>query len=57
MPKTRIEFWQEKMDRNAKRDRLNVKMLKDLGWKSFEIWECEVKNDKALKKMLKFLTN
>ena len=57
LPKTRTDFWQEKIDRNASRDRLNVKKLKVLGWKSFEIWECEVKNDKALKKMLKFLSN
>lgn len=57
LPKTRTDFWREKMERNAKRDRLNVKKLKKLGWQSFEIWECEVKNDKVLKKLLKFLAD
>ena len=57
LPKTRTDFWKEKMDRNAKRDRLNVKKLKKLGWKSFEIWECQVKSGKSFKKLLKFLAD
>lgn len=42
LPKTRTDFWKAKISRNAERDRANIKKLKSLGWKAFEIWECEL---------------
>lgn len=41
-PKTNIEFWNEKFERNVKRDRKVARELAALGWRVFIIWECEV---------------
>ena len=45
-PKTREEFWQNKFKVNLKRDREIQEKIKNIGWKSVVIWECEVKNNK-----------
>jgi len=55
LPKTRTDFWKAKISRNAERDRANIKKLKSLGWKAFEIWECELKNERSLKILVNFL--
>jgi len=44
IPKTRSEWWLEKISKNKSRDVVSSKLLKDLGWNIFEIWECELKN-------------
>ncbi|WP_159813716.1 very short patch repair endonuclease [Pseudomonas sp. 18058] len=43
MPKTRFEFWNEKLLRNVARDTENVKALELLGWRVLIIWECQLK--------------
>ena len=43
MPKTRVEFWQEKFKRNVQNDSLHSKDLANTGWRVFTVWECEVK--------------
>src|SRR5882724_11428699 len=42
-PKTNREFWNNKRDRNKARDKRNVKMLANQGWKVLTIWEHEIK--------------
>lgn len=42
-PKSRPEFWKEKITANQERDRRSVGKLKDLGWKVETIWECELR--------------
>lgn len=46
LPDTNREFWQAKLLRNRKRDSENYKLLTNLGWKIFIIWECDLKKDK-----------
>jgi len=41
-PKTNTEFWKEKISTNKVRDLRNEKLLKDLGWKIINVWECEL---------------
>lgn len=41
MPKTRVEFWADKFDRNVERDREKEQALVDAGWRVLTIWECE----------------
>ena len=41
-PKTRKEFWENKFNKNIKRDKNNLKELKNLNWKVLVIWECEL---------------
>lgn len=46
-PKTRPEFWREKIQGNVKRDRNAVSDLNKLGWRVFVVWECEITSSKA----------
>jgi len=43
IPETRREFWQRKIEGNAKRDQTNYRKLICLGWKYLVIWQCEIK--------------
>jgi len=51
-PKTRKEFWESKFKANIQRDKEIQKKIKNIGWQSVVIWECEVKNKSFLTKML-----
>ena len=56
VPKTRTDWWLEKITGNKTRDTENIKRLKKEGWKIIVIWECELKKntkEKTLKKLLK----
>ena len=44
LPKSNVEFWKEKIERNIERDRESMQALLDLGWKVIRIWECELRN-------------
>ncbi|MGN0034468.1 MAG: very short patch repair endonuclease [Coriobacteriales bacterium] len=46
MPKTNVEFWKAKFERNIERDRRTVEELEQAGWKVVVIWECELKKDR-----------
>lgn len=43
-PKTRIDFWMDKFEKNVERDKRVEEKLKAMGWSVFVIWECELKN-------------
>ncbi|CDC56690.1 dNA mismatch endonuclease Vsr [Phocaeicola coprophilus CAG:333] len=43
MPKTRIDFWQAKIERNKERDSENQRKLASMGWHCITIWECQLK--------------
>lgn len=45
MPKSNVEFWQNKFDRNIDRDKRKKEELEGLGWTVLVIWECEIKKD------------
>lgn len=44
LPKSNVEFWKEKIERNIERDRESMQALFDLGWKIIRVWECELRN-------------
>ena len=48
-PKTNRIYWSEKIKRNIQRDRVHVKELKKMGWRSLTIWECQIRNIENLK--------
>ncbi|WP_454793361.1 very short patch repair endonuclease [Mycolicibacterium lutetiense] len=41
MPTTNADFWRNKLETNASRDRLQTKLLIDAGWLVIRIWEHE----------------
>lgn len=43
VPKTNVEFWEEKVRRNKERDGVVQFRLETLGWSVITIWECELK--------------
>lgn len=45
MPKTNVEFWQDKIAANVKRDKSNQNDLVKMGWQVLVVWECEIKRD------------
>ena len=56
IPKTRTEWWIEKITGTQKRDREAENQLNELGWKVIIVWECELKKDTlnlTLNKLLK----
>lgn len=44
-PKSNVEFWHEKMERNVANDRTRHQQLRDMGWNVIVLWECELKRD------------
>jgi len=53
LPKSRIEFWTEKLEGNKTRDFAKQKELHALGWKHLVIWECQLANKNLLKSKIK----
>lgn len=43
MPKSNTDYWKNKIERNIVRDRKNIELLKQQGWKVIVIWECQLK--------------
>ena len=41
-PKSRIEFWLPKFQKNVTRDRLVTRKLRKAGWRVVRIWECDL---------------
>ena len=46
-PKTRAEFWENKIRGNVERDRKNNILLKEQGWFVIRVWEHEIKESLA----------
>ena len=42
LPKSRLEFWSDKLEKNRARDLRNVERLEQAGWRVLTIWECEL---------------
>jgi len=53
IPKTRTEWWKEKLYGNKERDERNIQELEEEGWNVIVVWGCELKSDKeeTLKKL------
>ena len=43
IPSSRADFWKEKLNANAARDKEVVKGLKKLGWRVLIVWECHIR--------------
>lgn len=48
LPKSRLEFWQPKLEGNAERDRGNLAALEAAGWRVVVVWECQSRNYELL---------
>ena len=50
MPKSKLNFWLPKLRKNVERDKKVQKELRDLGWQSLVIWECQLKECEMVRK-------
>jgi DNA mismatch endonuclease (patch repair protein) len=48
LPKSKLEFWQPKLEKNRRRDRKNVRLLRADGWDVLVLWECELQREELL---------
>lgn len=55
LPKTRTEWWAEKLTRNKVRDEAARDMLMAAGWRVVVIWECEVSDQNRLNILIELL--
>ena len=58
-PKSKQEYWIPKFVRNVENDKRHYQELKELGWRSIVIWECEINNhfDETMDKLTKEIKN
>ena len=52
LPKSNLEYWKPKLERNQQRDASNIKLLEADGWNVLVIWECETRDDLRLSERL-----
>lgn len=60
IPKTRTEWWVNKINRNIENDVKAIAALKKEGWKVITLWECELKKTNfaaSLSKLIRRIMN
>ncbi len=57
IPKTRTEFWTNKLNSNKKKDENNLRELSNMGWSVITLWECELEKnfDDSMDQVFRFL--
>ncbi len=46
------DFWREKFEGNQRRDEEAERRLRELGWEVLTVWECESRDERALRERL-----
>lgn len=57
LPKSNVEFWKEKIERNKSRDARNEAELRTLGWRVLRVWECDIRKVAGREEYLQGLYN
>ena len=52
MPRSRLDYWAPKLARNVERDAETLDALRAAGWEPMVIWECETRDQDALRDRL-----
>ena len=52
LPKSRVDFWREKLEGNRRRDEENEARLQAMEWSALIIWECHIKDMAYLKTII-----
>ncbi|GAM12155.1 MULTISPECIES: very short patch repair endonuclease [Mesobacillus] len=57
MPKSNIDFWKKKLERNQERDKEHTQFYLQKGWHILRIWEHEIRQDfdKTIEKIATFI--
>lgn len=51
MPKSRLDYWQPKLERNKERDAENTAKLQKQGWHVIIVWECELRKKYRMERL------
>lgn len=51
-PRSNLDYWKPKLERNLNRDITAANELKDAGWQVLIVWECETRDAEDLAKRL-----
>ncbi len=54
IPKSHVDFWTDKLEKNRLRDMKNQSCLQEMGWGVLVNWECESKDKEALLLKIKY---
>ena len=46
IPKTRTEWWKDKLTKTKERDQMNQERIEKMGWRYLVVWECEIRENK-----------
>lgn len=52
MPSSNRAFWKTKLRGNARRDKRIGRELRSMGWRVFEVWECNARVESRLRKLV-----
>ena len=57
-PKTHLDYWLPKFQRNIENDAKNYEELKQIGWKPIIVWGCEINKDfeNTMQKLVETIT-
>jgi DNA mismatch endonuclease (patch repair protein) len=53
VPKTRTDWWLNKINNNRNNDLKAMKALKKVGWKVLDVWECDLKKERPEETLLR----
>ena len=56
IPKSNKDYWIPKLERNIQRQKESINSFKEMGWMTFIIWECELKNKSYIKTINNIIT-
>lgn len=45
LPKSNVEYWKKKLEKNVKNDMLHIQKIQNMGWNVIILWECELKRN------------
>ena len=57
LPKSNVEFWQQKIERNRQRDEETTAKLIEKGWNVITVWECDLRDKSRRETTLSSLSN
>lgn len=58
LPKSKLAYWRPKIAGNRARDRRNIRAMRQRGWKTLVVWQCQTRNAERLEAQVRaFLAN
>ncbi|MDR3507363.1 MAG: very short patch repair endonuclease [Caulobacteraceae bacterium] len=57
LPKTRLDFWEPKLEGNRQRDERNIAAITAAGWRPIVVWECQTRDEAVLNNLVATVKN